>query len=312
MLARPFSRIAVNMLSATALACLAAAEDKVSDAGGFDVHEWGVLAGCGHDTNYFATSRPLKVYAVREPVLYIHSRDKLPFSLRVTFVTGRPTETYPTATVTGASLQWTNVQIQADPPPVRRGFSREAFAPLKEIMATLGDVDADTLVCGDQASRFLFYEGEIPFTNRVTWQVDLTNRTAMIRNAGDWPVYDLCLVQAGPHVGGLMFAVQPLVAYVKSLGANQTAETALQPVPRELSFEAQLTALGFTQKEAASFNTLWVRPFLQPGQLVYRLSGDQCARVTELTFEPRPANCLRALYVVVKDQGSGPVSQPAK
>jgi len=210
---------------------------------------------------------------------------------------------------TGACVTWTNVQVQDNQMPGSRTIPRESFMPLKDIVVTLSDVDSDWLAYEGRSSRFLFYEGEIPFTNKISVILDLANRTATIRNTGDLPVYDLCLVQPGPHVGGPTFTVQTLLAYVKSLGTNQTADLSLQPVSPDLSFERQLTDLGFTQKEAASFSALWRRPFLQPGQLVYRLAAEQCDRLTELSFVPKPAKCVRALYVVVKVSGKPVVNQ---
>ena len=60
---------------------------------GLRIHEWGVLVGCISDTSYFMTSRPEMVAVVREPVIYIHSSDKVPLTVQARFAAGTPTVT---------------------------------------------------------------------------------------------------------------------------------------------------------------------------------------------------------------------------
>ncbi|MCK9555926.1 hypothetical protein M0R36_08970 [bacterium] len=269
-------------------------------SGDYDIHEWGVLVGCGADTNYFSTSRPMKVYAIREPVIYVHSRDKKPFALDVTFQSGHPTDTFPPAVVTNNVVSWREVMIAGKQPLASRSIPRETFIPLKDIINTLSDTDSDTISCGGLTSKFLFYEGEIPFTNRLAVKVDQTKKTVQISNRGMLDVHDVMLIQPGEQTGPMPFMRQSLVAHISRLEAGQTAESSLTPITNQVSFAAQLLALGFTEKEAISFETLWRQPMLQIGNLIYRLSDEECAHLTSLAFNPKPKQCIRALYVVVK------------
>lgn len=266
----------------------------------YEIHEWGVLAGCNNHTNYFNTSRPLKVYAIREPVIYVHSRDKQPFSLDVTFLAGTPTDTYPPASVKNNVVSWHQVTFPNREALSVRSIPRDRFVPLKDIMNALSDVDSDTLLYEGQTSKFLFYEGEVAFTNRVLAMVDPLGSTVVISNAGPFAVYDVLLTHPGEQTGPLPFHRQSLIATIARLDATQSATIMLTARTNQVSFIPQLEALGFTEAEARSFNTLWQHPMTQIGNLTYRLSDEECNQLTSLAFDPMPRRCIRALYVVVK------------
>jgi hypothetical protein len=292
------SAIVALILTATPLPTLLAGTNIV--AGDYEIHEWGVLAGCKADTNYFSTSRPMKVYTIREPIIYVHSKDRQSFSLKVTFSNGVPTDTYPPAAVSNNTVSWQNVRIAEEKALVARTIPRETFVPLKDIMGILSDADSDLISCEGQTSKFLFYEGEIPFVNKVVARMNPTNKTIVVSNFGAFAVYDVMLIQPGPQSGPLSFMRQLFMIHVNRLDANQSVEATPAPLTNQFSFASQLVNLGFTEKEAASFNNLWHQPFLQMGNILYRLSEEECDQLTSLAFEPKPRKSLRALYVVVR------------
>lgn len=275
-----------------------------SDLSDYEIHEWGVLAGCQKEDKYFCTSRPLVAVYVREPVIYVHSRDKKAFSLRVIFRDGKPTDTYPPAEVHGNSLSWTNVQFSPKGGP-SNGLRREEYKPLKDIIKLLNDVDADELQYGELATRFLFYEGEMRYDNKIRVEHNLTGKKATVKNTGKVTVYDV-LVVVPQGEGGSSSTIDVFYARVAKLGGGESVTAELLPWKEDFSFVPQLVGQGFTRKEATSFDKLWKKPFFQPpnetewSHLIYRLSEEACENVTELSFTPKPKKCVRALYVLVR------------
>jgi hypothetical protein len=274
-----------------------------SDLGNYEIHEWGVLAGCQKEDKYFCTARPLVAVDV-EPIIYVHSRDKKAFSLRVIFRDGKPTDTYPPAEVHGNSLSWTNVQFSPKGGP-SSGLRQEEYEPLKDIIGRLSDVDADELQYGKLATRFLFYEGEMHYDNKIRVEHNLTGKRATVNNTGKATVYDV-LVVVPQGKGGLPFTIDVFYTRIAKLAGGESVTTELLPWKEDFSFVPQLMGQGFTRKEATSFDGLWEKPFFQPlnktgwSNLIYRLSEEACENVTELSFTPKPKKCVRALYVLVR------------
>jgi hypothetical protein len=269
------------------LAPAVSGEDQNSKRG-FEIHEWGVLAGCQTDNKYFDTSRPLKMLAVREPIIYVHSQDKKPFSLRVTFMDGKPTDTYPVAELSSNSVSWTNVRFSRPEQKAIRGSRTEEFVPLKDIMPVLNDVDADELTYGNQTARFLFYEGETRYDNKIAVKHDLTDKTATVQNSGSNTVYDVIVV--APQKGEGPFSIDVYVGRVQELKAGEKISVSLLPSGNDVTFVPQLIALGFTEKEAVSFDKLW----------------------KELNFDPKPEKTVRALYILVRSFEQRPTDKRAQ
>ena len=135
---------------------------------GYEIYEWGVMVGCNDDDIYFNTSRPERITLVKQPVVYIHSTDKNPFDLKVIFNSGKPTETYPPANTVKNTTEWKNVSFPMSEKSMKANIDTNRLVPLGEIMGTLNNVDADELEYNGIKSRFLFYEGEMPYNNKVT------------------------------------------------------------------------------------------------------------------------------------------------
>ncbi len=265
--------------------------DPSSNLADFEVHEWGVMVGCMTDTSFFLTSRPEQASLVREPVIYIHSRDKTPFTAEVTFNTGRPTDTYPQAQVNGNTVLWEDVAFAADLAP-RGPRGTGDFVPLDSIIDILNDVDADCLEYNGQTARFLFYEGEVPFVNEIKATYDCSTQQATFINESAFPVYNV-MVAAGGYAGRVD-QLNP----GESITVNFSNET-------EVDLTADLVSEGFTVKEAQAFATLWQQPFMYDSSpeltrnLMYRLPQDKYDELISLSINPQPDKTIRSLYILV-------------
>jgi hypothetical protein len=270
----------------------------------YEVHEWGVLVGCEDGPDYLLTSRPMRVTVVKEPVLYFHSRDQQPFVLKVTFNQGKPTETYPAAVKDdGNAVRWDRVAFSAPvkaAPVVTKGLKLDLdLVPFNEIVNTLNNVDADEVESGGTKAKFLFYEGEMPFTNQVKSVYDPQSREVTVVNQGSYPVFDLFVIV--PVTGDLPFEKEFLTAYAPQLRPGETIRLKAERAKEPVDFARPLRDLGFTASESASFAALWENSILNNGRLVYRLPREECDRMITLDFNPQPQKISRALFVLVKE-----------
>lgn len=266
--------------------------DPSSNLADFEVHEWGVMVGCMTDTSFFLTSRPEQASLVREPVIYIHSRDKTPFTAEVTFNTGRPTDTYPEAQVDGNTVLWEDVAFAPIfTPQGPRGT--DDFVPLDSIIDILNDVDADCLEYNGQTARFLFYEGVVPFENEIKATYDFPTQQATFVNEGAYSVYNV-MVMASAYVGRID-QLNP----GDSVTVDFSAQIQVDPV-------TDLVSEGFTVKEAQAFAELWEEPFFHPaspelnGHIIYRLPQDKYDELISLSINPQPDKTIRSLYILMR------------
>ena len=266
---------------------------------GYEIHEWGVLVGCRESDEGFLTSRPEQMLLVRQPVIYVHSSGVNEFDLEVTFNIGKPTDTYPEAYVDENKIKWENVGISKI--ATTRGV--KGFIPLEEIIPILRDVDADYLVFGDTTDRFLFYEGELTFDNRINVNYDLETMKATFVNNGDYTAHDVMFVYSK---GEDFLHPKIYMAKVGELTPNQAVVVNLDEfTPDAKILETNLIELGFTKKEANSFANLWYTTMFIPSNyegyanLIYRLPEDEYDDMISVKFNPEPQKIIRALYVLI-------------
>jgi hypothetical protein len=267
--------------------------NSIGHAGGrFEVHEWGVLIGCMVDTSYFLTSRPEQASIVKEPVIYIHSEEKTPFALRATFKNGKPTLTYPEAEIESNTVTWEDVNFAKDLDTTRTGAAGD-YVPLEQIIDILNDVDADCVEYDGQKARFLFYEGNVAFENKIDITYDVPTQQATFKNNAPFPVYNVILV-IGAYVGR-----------VDQLN-SQDSVTAVLSDQTAVDLAADLVSEGFTTLEAQAFAALWQEPFLQHSvspepvrNLIYRLPQDEYDEWISLAVHPKPTKIIRSLYILV-------------
>jgi hypothetical protein len=284
--------------------CLTRCSDSGTDSNGqrdFEVREWGVLIGCAADSSYFVTSRPEVSQLVRLPVIYVHSRSKTPFTIKATFATGGPSDTYPPADSTEHSVEWRNVAF-GNSAVLDKPLSGQDYEPLEHIIPALNNVDADILQYHGWLSRFLFYEGAVQFRNRIAASYDLDSLTAQVTNQGDFPVYNVNLIVRLQNVYGPL--PRAFFAHWDRLDAHQTTDALLSEEP-VVSYLADMKAQGFSQSEAESFAGLWEQTFYLGNStngisnLIYRLPQSEYEKMISLSVTPTPEILIRTLYVLI-------------
>jgi hypothetical protein len=256
--------------------CLVMCSDSGTDSDNqndFEVREWGVLVGCATDSSCFLTSRPEVSQLVKLPVIYVHSRSKTPFTIKATFPTGGPSDTYPPADMSKGSVEWRDVTFFNNS-EVNKTLSGKDYEPLEHIIPALNNVDADLLEYNGWFSRFLFYEGSVQFQNRIAASYDLDSLTAHVTNLSNYTVYNINLVVRWPNMYGPL--PRAYFAHWYQLDPGETKDALLGEGP-VLSYVADMKAQGFTQMEAESFAGLWEQTFYLANStsaisnLIYRL-----------------------------------------
>jgi hypothetical protein len=290
--------------------CLVRCSDTGTDENGqkdFEVREWGVMIGCTADSSYFVTSRPEASQMVRLPVIYVHSRSKTPFTVRATFATGRPSDTYPQADIGQRTVEWSDVRF-ANSSGLDKPLSDSGYEPLEHIIPVLNNVDADILEYNGWLSRFLFYEGAVQFRNRIAASYDLDRLTAHVANQGDFTVYNVNLVVRQQNTYGPL--PRAYFAHWDRLDPHQTANALLGEEPVS-SYLADMKAQGFSQSEAESFAGLWEQTFYLGNStngisnLIYRLPQSEYDKLISLSVTPAPEKLVRTLYVLIHLESYG-------
>ena len=278
--------------------------DSGTDSNGqkdFEVREWGVLIGCAADSSYFLTSRPEVSQLVKLPVIYVHSRSKTPFTVKATFATGGPSDTYPPASMGQRTVEWRNVTF-GNSSVLNKPLSGSDYVPLEQIIPTLNDVDADILEYNGWLSRFLFYEGAVQFRNRIAASYNLDSLTARVINQGDYTVYNVNLVVRLQNTYGPL--PRAYFAHWDQLDAHQTADALLGEEPVS-SYLADMKTQGFSQSEAESFAGLWEQTFYLGNStnvfsnLIYRLPQSEYDKLISLAVTPTPEKLIRTLYILI-------------
>lgn len=264
----------------------------------YEAYEWGVMAGCYGKPEFFNTSRPEQMMFVKLPVIYIHSDEEFTFDLKVNFKYGKPTDTYPKTCMIDPLLEWKNVKvIQGDiEENIYKSRSKE-FVPLESIIEPLNNVDAPWLNCNNTNAKFLFYEGEMNFDNKVIVDFNTDMGEVMIKNNFEYTIYNVVVTsQKGDFIHP-----EYVMCRVESLAPGEAVG---------LKFSAQeydtwlkdMMELGFTEKESKSFDLLWKSVFLSRtntggwANLIYRLPQEVVDEMIPLEFKPQPKKVTRVLY----------------
>ncbi|MBN1633529.1 MAG: hypothetical protein JW917_05120 [Ignavibacteria bacterium] len=269
-----------------------------SESAVYEAYEWGVMAGCYGKPEFFNTSRPEQVMYVKLPVIYIHSKEEFSFDLTVNLKNGKPTDTYPKTCIIEPQLKWENVKvIQGDiEKDIYRSKAKD-FVPLESIIEPLNNVDAPWLQNNNVNSKFLFYEGEMTFDNKVIVDFNTDMGEVMIRNNFDYPVYNVVVSSQK----GDFLRPEYVMCRVEKLAPGEAV--GLKFLPQEYDvWLNDLIMLGFTEMEAKSFDLLWKNVFLERtntggwANLIYRLPEEIVNNMIPAKFEPEPQKFTRVLY----------------
>jgi len=285
--------------------------EEAAEIADYEVHEWGVLVGCSESKEWFLTSRPEKVLLVKQPVIYVHAKELEDFNIKVIFNGGRPTQTYPLGEISNNVVEWKGVKIAAE--SSKKITKGKGYVPLSEIIPKLNVSDADRLEYKNIKTRFLFYEGEIPFENKIEVKYDLDKKKVVVKNNSKYEVYDLT-VSIGVEDKNLVFPyAKRYIARIEALAPGMELSEKLSEAERP-NIQKTMERLGFTQGESYAFAALWEESFFMPSykrfaRLSYRLPRGEIERLIRLEFEPKPKKLLRELWVLVdlesEDIGSG-------
>jgi hypothetical protein len=268
--------------------------------GGFEIFEWGVMVGCKDDDVFFNTSRPERITLVKQPVIYVHSSEKNPFDLKVIFSSGKPTDTYPPANTEKNTTEWKNVSFPMGEKSLKVNIDTNRLVPLKDIMEALNNVDADELEYNGIKSRFLFYEGEMTFSNKVTVEYDRAKSEVTITNNFFYNIYNV--VYSTIEGNFIKPVYLSCVADVIPPGGFVT----LKLDSKEVDYWSEdLNKLGFTKMESKSFSRIWNGTFLEKtnsnnwSNLIYRIPQTELEKMITLNFNPVPSKVTRVMYVLV-------------
>lgn len=270
-------------------------ENNTIKTANYEVHEWGVLVGCSESNEAIVTSRPKYVDMVKQPVIYIHSKNVKQFDASFTFLKGAPTDSYPKATVKGKAVLWKNIKVLPQEKTVTKGF-----VPLPEVIPNLRTEDADNLDVNGVKERFLFYEGEMSFENKIEIvQRNLDRKEVTVKNNSGYDVYNLFYAT----MEGDFIHPSYISGRIDRLNSGEKKTIKLDETDKLQLLTDDLKNLGFTESEARSFTSLWGVTFFKPNnvgftQLIYRLPQKEYDKLIKSKYSPAPKKEIRALYVL--------------
>lgn len=261
----------------------------------YEVHEWGVIVGCSESNDAIVTSRPKYVDMVKQPVIYIHSKNVKQFDASFTFLKGAPTDTYPKATVKGKAVLWKNIKVLPQEKTVTK-----SFVPLPEVIPNLRTKDADNLDVNGVKERFLFYEGEMKFENKIEIiQKNSDRKEVTLKNNSGYDVYNIFYAT----MEGDFIHPSYISGRIDRLKSGEKKTITLDETNKVQLLTDDLKNLGFTESEANSFTSIWSGTFFSPNnvgftQLIYRLPQKEYDKLIKSKYSPVPKKEIRALYVL--------------
>lgn len=265
----------------------------------FSIYEWGVALGCYTDNNFFNTSRPEVAQIVKLPVIYVEG-DDVDFNLKVTFNTGKPTDSYPKASLQNTQLIWDNVTA-SDEIKFQKSLKFDDdrnLIPLEQIKQTLNDVSTKWLHFAETNSKFIFYEGEMEFANKLEVEFNTDLAEVVIKNNFDYTVYNVIVTTQK----GNFFEPQYVYFRIDSLSAGEYKGGKFQPLDYKLWID-DLKSLGFPESVINSFHKIWFNPFASKtnkghwANLIYRIPQSELEQLIHLECDPAPTMIKRVLYI---------------
>jgi hypothetical protein len=167
-------------------------------------------------------------------------------------------------------------------------------------MGILNNVDADELEYNGIKSRFLFYEGEMPYINKVTAIYDPGSEEVIITNNFNYTIYNVVYSTSEGNF------INPVYLSCMAEVINPGESVKLKPHTKDIAYWAEdLDKLGFTKMESKSFSQIWNQTFLEKtntnnwANIIYRIPQDELEKLIALNFNPVPSKVTRVLYVLV-------------
>ncbi len=275
-------------------------KEQIDDS--FEMHEWGVMVGCQTNNQYFMTSRPEAITYVKLPVIYFHGNKNRTLNISVDFASGKPTDTYPKAKDCCTKISWNDVKIYPDCPVEKsvREKGNTEFVPLESIMPALNNVDANCIRFNGTQSKFLFYEGETYFDNKLSFTKDEIKKEVTFKNDFEYTIYKVAYTSQQ----GNFIEPDYVTAVIDSIEAGQSVTVKYSQVEDKYWLN-DLMNLGFNTSEAESFWKIWRGTFLSRsnaggwGNLIYRIPEFKYNEIYKLDISEKPDKIIRAMYVLI-------------
>lgn len=270
----------------------------------FSIYEWGVALGCYTDNSFFNTSRPEVAQIVKLPVIYVEG-DDVNFNLKVTFNSGKPTDSYPKAPINNSELIWNSItasdEIKSE--KIFKSQDDRNLVPLAEIKQILNDVSTKWLHFNGTDSKFVFYEGEMLFENKVKVEFNTDLAEVVVKNDFDYTVYNVVVTTQK----GSFFNPQYMYFHIDSLPPGEYKGGKFQPLSLDYKLWIEdLKSIGFPESIANSFHRIWFNSFTSKtntgnwANLIYRIPQAELEKLIHLDFEPTPTVVKRVLYIDVE------------
>jgi len=271
----------------------------------YEVFEWGVIAGHSESDQMSA----------KQSVIFVHAGSVNAFSIIASDQNNSITQTYPETepeqrefAEEEGTILWNNVKIITGGVPDTK--TATDATSLKEAIPILNSVDTNLLDLNGTKARFIFYEEEIFFENKVTADfLDVSfEKELTVKNNADYAVYDLVVVTSDgsqPNGGDM------LIGLVAELNPGEEKKFLLEKnndfddVKEKTDLTAKMLNLGFTDSEAEAFAKLWEKPFIRPSKttefsrLHYRILPEKTNEQSPLKFNPTPKKVQRVIWVLV-------------
>ena len=137
------------------------------------------------------------------------------------------------------------------------------------------------------------------FQNKVRFSCNIVTKEAIVINDNNFTIFDI-FVFFSQESEKIPFRENLYIAHISSLQPREKMSLNLEVFSRQMDFKKPLQQLGFTKKETESFEHLWYSTFINYGKLIYRLPKEECDKIIELEFSPKPKKIIRAIYVLIK------------
>lgn len=301
----------------------------VAEASGppsYEVHEWGLIdVAPGGATEVAAgPGRPAPAMTVRKPVLYVRldeGVDTIRFGARVEIPGGSIVEHWPAGQVSGAVLEWPEIEARVCAPAAEREPVRDTrmlgracdtpdgYCEVDDLPGYVADGSACLRVAGAEAT-LLFYRGALSSVT-LPYRVSRSPSGEVVVEATralPAPVGDLWRVRHMPGAGTAVARVTPPTSGAATLGEPEV--TGAEGARARLA--ADLETLGLTTAEGDAFLRAWTEALFGPSneatarraarvteEVLYWLPREDADRIAPLTLTPAPRALRRAILVRV-------------
>ncbi len=272
----------------------------------FEAHEWGVIEVCSTSDEALLTSRPEVDVMVKLPVVYFHTDKVKEFNAKYTLPNGSVTDVYPGGSISGRTASWDTVSLEPEIIEKKVGAERGYRPPIEEIEPQLSNVEADDLWIDGEKHKFLFYEGEMKFENKIDIMTPKTPNAGyvLLKNSNSFAVYNVRYVK---NVGGDFITPIVYSATAEKIEAGETVQADLKKsLVKYGVLKKDLTNEGFTEKEAEAFSSLWHNNMFYPTnartwqRLSYLLPQSWYDSEIPSGYSVEPTKEIRSMYVLVK------------